>query len=73
MKLIEVVAQNIRARREALKLSQLQFAHSVGISPSYVNLLENGHRSPTLEMVERLAKGLGVDVPKLLTPAKGKS
>ena len=36
-------------------------AAAAGISPSYVSLIENGHKSPDPETLERIGKALGID------------
>jgi len=38
----------------------------VGISVSYVSMLERGQRSPPLETIEKMAKALGVPAASLL-------
>jgi ribosome-binding protein aMBF1 (putative translation factor) len=48
-----------RARREA-GLSQAALAKKVGTGQAVISRIENGTMSPTLDMVSRLARGLGV-------------
>ncbi|HVP68488.1 MAG TPA: helix-turn-helix transcriptional regulator [Anaeromyxobacteraceae bacterium] len=66
MDLLARFASNIRRLREKKKLSQKALADKVGISVSYVSMLERGQRSPPLETVEKMAKALGVSPPSLL-------
>lgn len=56
----------VRARREALGLSQAELAEKVDISANYVSVLERGVKLPTLDTLVILAKGLGVPVSELL-------
>ena len=55
--------------RSKKKLSQKALADKVGISVSYVSMLERGQRSPPLETIEKMAKALGV-APALLLSGK---
>jgi len=69
MDLLSKFAGNVRRLRAKKKLSQKALADKVGISVSYVSMLERGQRSPPLETVERMAKALGV-APALLLGGK---
>ncbi|MCX5732381.1 MAG: helix-turn-helix transcriptional regulator [Deltaproteobacteria bacterium] len=66
MDLLTRFATNIRRLREKKKLSQKALADKVGISVSYVSMLERGQRSPPLETIEKMAKALGVPAASLL-------
>ena len=59
-----MVLQGLRARRG---LSQQALAARVGVSGAYVAMLETGkRRNPSLMLLQRLAKALGVPVTALL-------
>lgn len=49
----------VRARREA-GLSQAALAKKVGTGQAVISRIESGAMSPTLDMVSRLARGLGM-------------
>ena len=66
MTLGQLVADNLRAVRLQKKLSQESLAQKAGLSVSYVSMLERGQRSPPLDTLEALAKGLGVSPLALL-------
>ena len=66
MDLLTRFATNVRRLREKKKLSQKALADTVGISVSYVSMLERGQRSPPLETIEKMAKALGVPAASLL-------
>jgi transcriptional regulator with XRE-family HTH domain len=66
MDLLTRFATNVRKLREKKKLSQKALADKVGISVSYVSMLERGQRSPPLETIEKMAKALGVPPAALL-------
>jgi transcriptional regulator with XRE-family HTH domain len=59
-------ASNIQRLRAKKKLSQKALADKVGISVSYVSMLERGQRSPPLETIEKMAKALQVTPANLL-------
>ncbi len=66
MDLLTKFAANVRRLRSKKKLSQKALADKVGISVSYVSMLERGQRSPPLETIEKMAKALGVQPAALL-------
>lgn len=60
------LAQNLQKFRRAKGLSQEGFAHEAGIHRTYISDLERGARNPTIEVVDRLARALGVTLGDLL-------
>ena len=62
----QVLAQNMRARRKALGLSQEALADGVGIDRTYVSGLERGMKNPSLEMIVRIGAVLETVPAKLL-------
>jgi transcriptional regulator with XRE-family HTH domain len=66
MDLVNRFAGNVRKLRSKKKLSQKILADKIGISVSYVSMLERGQRSPPLDMLEKVAKALGVTPISLL-------
>jgi transcriptional regulator with XRE-family HTH domain len=66
MDLVTRFAGNVRKLRGKKKLSQKILADKIGISVSYVSMLERGQRSPPLDMLEKVAKALGVTPISLL-------
>ncbi len=57
----------IRRIREEKGLTQEQVAKRAGVTKQYVTMLERGARkAPTLPVLQRLAKALGVPVTELL-------
>ncbi len=56
-----------RALREKKGLTQDELARRVGVTKAYISLLESGARTnPSLDVLRRLAKALGVPLTKLL-------
>jgi transcriptional regulator with XRE-family HTH domain len=60
----------LRARREALGMSQAKLGEKAGISANYVGVLERGQKLPTLDTLVALAKALGVSTSDLLGEAR---
>lgn len=55
----------ISNRRKSLKLSQAGLARLVGISPSYLNLIENNKRDIGGALLHRVATHLDIDIDEL--------
>jgi len=57
----------IKAKREEKKISLVDFAREVGISPGYLSQLENGKKvNPNLEVMLKITEGLDIDLDMLL-------
>jgi transcriptional regulator with XRE-family HTH domain len=57
----------IKALREDKGLSQKALADRIGVSDAYITMLETGKRAnPSLKVLKKLAKALGVPVTELL-------
>lgn len=66
MRLARTLGLNVRRIRKERGLSQEVLADEVGLAVTYVGQIERGSRNPTLDVVERLAKALGVKPLDLL-------
>lgn len=64
---MEAFTRNLRARRERKGFSAAHMAASLQISEEQYNELENGHTSPPVNTLRRLADILGSTVPELIT------
>ena len=60
------MATNLRRLRAQTKRSQEEFANAHDFDRTYISGIERAVRNPTILVVERLAKALGVDVADLL-------
>ena len=60
------LAKNLRRLRTEKGWSQEDYADRVGIHRTYVSDVERGARNPTIVIVEKLAKPLGVSPGSLL-------
>ena len=66
MSLLDRFAGNVRRLRSKKGLSQRALADTIGISVSYVSMLERAQRSPPLEMIEKMVRALKVTPAALL-------
>jgi len=60
------MGKRLKKLREAREMSQAALATRAKLSRGYLIRLEAGRQDPTLGMLERLAKALGVPVTELL-------
>ncbi|WP_340313657.1 helix-turn-helix domain-containing protein [Rhizorhabdus argentea] len=60
------LGKNVRRLREEKGWSQEAYADEAGIHRTYVSDIERGARNPTIVVVEKLAKPLGVSAGALL-------
>lgn len=62
----------LQEERERKKLSRYAVAQKSGVSQAMLSLVERGMRNPTLELVLRIADGIGADLPAIIKKAKAK-
>lgn len=60
------LGMQLKALRKAKGLTRYALAKRAGVSQVYVRKLEEGRSDPTIGMLQRLAKALGVPVTELL-------
>jgi transcriptional regulator with XRE-family HTH domain len=61
------VATRVRAQRTALTLTQEELARELGVTHQHVSRIEGGHAVPSLGLLVRLSRRLGVSTDYLLT------
>jgi transcriptional regulator with XRE-family HTH domain len=66
MEIREVLAVNLRKLRQAKGLSQEELAHRAEIDRTYISALERSVYAAGIDVVDRLAKVLGVEAADLL-------
>ena len=66
MEIREVLALNLRKLRQARGLSQEELAHRAEIDRTYVSALERSVYAAGIDVVDRLARVLGVEASDLL-------
>ena len=57
------IAKKIREIREQKGMSQAQLGEAAGLTTTYINLVENEKKSPTLNSLEKISSGLKVPFP----------
>ncbi|MEW6433399.1 MAG: helix-turn-helix domain-containing protein [Myxococcota bacterium] len=62
---LAALGRRVRGLREALRLTQEEFARRCGISVSFASLLERGERSPSYDTLITIARSLEVPVADL--------
>ena len=62
----QTLGKRIRLLREQQRLSQLVLAEMVDKSPTYISLVENGQKGPSLETLIDVANALKVTMDVLL-------
>jgi transcriptional regulator with XRE-family HTH domain len=73
MKLRAIVARNLRILRKQKGFSQEELAFRAGINRNYVGQIEREEKSPTVDVVEKLAFSLSVGADELLSHKRWKS
>ena len=62
MNLLLKIGKQIKAARKAQKKTQADLADLTGLSDNYIALLERGHRSPSVETLDKISKALKVPI-----------
>ncbi len=64
-KLPKALGKKIQGLRKSAGLTQEQVAEKIGISRAYMGYIEQGRNSPSLEILEKVAKALRVKMSDL--------
>ena len=67
MDIREILAINLRKLRQARGLSQEELAYRAEIDRTYISALERSVYAAGIDVVDRLARSLGVEAADLLT------
>jgi transcriptional regulator with XRE-family HTH domain len=62
-----ILGRNVKRLRQQKKLTQEQLAFEAEIDLTYVGGIERGKRNPSLLVMARISRALGVHVTKLLS------
>lgn len=62
---LQSLANNIKARRNELKISQEQLADKCGFDRTYISLLERAKRNPSFLNLKKLSSGLDISLMDL--------
>ena len=60
------IANRLKQIRKVRSLSQEELALMCGIDRTYIGRIENLKRNPSLEILDKIASGLGMDLSDLL-------
>jgi len=66
MSIVAKFGKRVRKARKAQDMSQEELAHEANSNRTYISDVERGTRNPSIEVVERIAKALGVTMGSLL-------
>jgi transcriptional regulator with XRE-family HTH domain len=61
----DIFASNMKAKRQRSGLTQAKLAEKVGVSTHHIAMMEIARHNPTLELVERIAKTLDIEIYEL--------
>ncbi len=70
MKAQELVAWNLRKMRVALNIAQELLAVDAEVDRTYISRMERGLENPTVAVLERLARALGVNITEFFAPVR---
>ncbi len=65
----KVVADNIKKRRKALKISQERLAYMAAVDRTYLGKIEKGEANPSLKILKKLSRTLKTTVSLLVANA----
>jgi len=66
----DVLAENMKAYRNARGFTQANLAEEVNTSTHYIGMIETKNKFPSPEMIERIALALGIDTVDLFATDK---
>jgi len=66
MRIRDILARNLRKYRQARGLSQEELAHRASIDRTYISSIERRQYAASIDVLERLARELGVKPAALL-------
>jgi len=64
-KLREIFAYNLKKKRRDCRLSQSKLAEIVSVSTHHIATIETARNYPTLDLVERMANALNIEIYEL--------
>lgn len=64
----KIIGGKVRAARRANGISVEKLALMVGVNRNYLRDIEYGRANPTIDVIFKIAQGLGVNVWELMTP-----
>ncbi len=65
MKLLVLLGKRIKALRERKGLTQEELEEKTGVNTKYISAIERGQKNATIKTLEKIAKGLDVELYEL--------
>ncbi len=65
-KLPRQLGNRVQKLRKQSNLTQEKLAEKIGVSRAYMGYIEQGRNTPSLEVLQKIAKSLGVKVKDIL-------
>ncbi|OGD92676.1 hypothetical protein A2697_02630 [Candidatus Curtissbacteria bacterium RIFCSPHIGHO2_01_FULL_41_44] len=65
-RLPKVISKRIKKYRKELKITQDEVAYKVGISRAYMGFIEQGRNTPSLKVLQKIARVLKTSASELL-------
>src|SRR5271167_1941593 len=59
----------VKEARDGARMTQRGLATAIGVKASHIAYIENGHRKPSIALINRLSETLGLDAKELLVLA----
>src|SRR5271166_5692056 len=59
----------VKEARDGARMTQRELAAAIGVKASHIAYIENGHRRPSISLINRLSATLGLDAKELLVLA----
>jgi len=63
----QILAINMKKRRHTLGFSQAKLAEKANTAPTYIAMIELEKKFPSVEMMERIAEALEIDILELFS------
>jgi len=63
----DIFAHNLKKNRQKCGFTQSNLAEKVGVSTHHIAMIEIARHYPTMELVERIANTLGIEIYELFT------
>lgn len=70
MDIAAAIGPAVRKQRETIRLSQEELAERAGFDRTYIGQVERGKRNPTVQTLQRIAHGLGLELDVLVATAR---
>jgi XRE family transcriptional regulator, fatty acid utilization regulator len=59
----------VKEARDGARMSQRELGTALGVKASHIAYIENGHRNPSISLINRISETLGLDAKELLVLA----